>query len=103
MSRIRDIQILPLHFAPLEPYGSARGLAKARGGGLVLLDIEDGVQGIGEVWGPPGVARAYLELLKRDGTMCLIGAPAHPQPSASIGTFLTRRRQLAGSLIGGIR
>jgi len=46
---------------------------------------------------------AYLELLKRDGTMCLIGAPAHPQPSASIGNFLTRRRQLAGSLIGGIR
>src|SRR5581483_5535500 len=64
MSRIRDITVLPLHYAPAEPYGSARGLAKARGGGLVLLDTEDGVQGIGEVWGPPGVARAYLEIVK---------------------------------------
>ena len=64
MSRIRDIQILPLSFQPPEPYGSARGLAQRRTAGLVLLDTEDGVQGIGEVWGPPSVAQAYLELLK---------------------------------------
>lgn len=64
MSIIRDITVLPLQFAPDEPYGSARGLAPQRGGGLVLLDTEDGVRGIGEVWGPAGVAQAYLELLK---------------------------------------
>ncbi len=64
MSRIRDISVLPLQFAPAEPYGSSRGLAKTRGGGLVLLDTEDGVQGIGEVWGPPSVSRAYVELIK---------------------------------------
>ncbi|HUB15888.1 MAG TPA: mandelate racemase/muconate lactonizing enzyme family protein [Acetobacteraceae bacterium] len=64
MSRIRDITVLPLQYTPREAYGSARGLVTARGGGLVLLDTEDGVQGIGEVWGPPGVARAYLELIK---------------------------------------
>lgn len=64
MSRIRDITVLPLQFTPDEPYGSARGLAPQRGGGLVLLDTEDGVQGIGEVWGPPRVAQAYLELIK---------------------------------------
>ena len=64
MSRIRDITVLPLEFAPPEPYGSARGLAQRRGGGLVLLDTEDGVQGIGEVWGPPSVAQAYLALIK---------------------------------------
>ncbi|MGA3402608.1 MAG: mandelate racemase/muconate lactonizing enzyme family protein [Acetobacteraceae bacterium] len=64
MSRIRDIRILPLQFTPAEPYGSSRGLAKARGGGLVLLDTEDGVQGIGEVWGPPSVSRAYVDVIK---------------------------------------
>lgn len=64
MSRIRDIRVLPLQFSPGEPYGSSRGLAKSRGGGLVLLDTEDGVQGIGEVWGPPSVSRAYVDLIK---------------------------------------
>jgi uncharacterized zinc-type alcohol dehydrogenase-like protein len=45
---------------------------------------------------------AYLGLLKRDGTLTLVGAPATPLP---VGVFnlLFRRRQLAGSLIGGIR
>jgi D-galactarolactone cycloisomerase len=64
MSRIRDIRVLPLEFTPPEPYGSARGLVRQRGAGLVLLDTEDGVQGIGEVWGPPTVAQAYLALVK---------------------------------------
>src|SRR5712675_3083243 len=27
---------------------------------------------------------AYLELLKRDGTMCLVGAPAQPHPSPNV-------------------
>ena len=64
MSRIRDISVLPLQFTPDEPYGSSRGLAKSRGAGLVLLDTEDGVQGIGEVWGPPNVSRAYVDVIK---------------------------------------
>lgn len=64
MSRIRDITVLPLQFAPQEQYGSSRGLVKARGAGVVLLDTDDGVRGIGEVWGPPGVSRAYLEIVK---------------------------------------
>ena len=44
---------------------------------------------------------AYLELLKRDGTMTLVGAPPEPAP---VGAFplIFRRRSLAGSLIGGI-
>ncbi len=45
----------------------------------------------------------YLRLLKRDGTMCLVGLPEHGHPSPDIGTLINRRRQLAGSLIGGIR
>jgi uncharacterized zinc-type alcohol dehydrogenase-like protein len=45
---------------------------------------------------------AYLDLLKRDGTLTLVGAPETPVP---VGAFslLFRRRRLAGSLIGGIR
>ena len=46
---------------------------------------------------------AYLELLKRDGTMCLVGLPDIPHPALNVGALIFRRRQLAGSLIGGIR
>lgn len=46
---------------------------------------------------------AYTELLKRDGTMCLVGLPDHPHPSPNVGNLIFKRRQLAGSLIGGIR
>lgn len=45
---------------------------------------------------------AYLELLKRDGTMCVVGVPAAPHPSPSVSNLIFRRRSLAGSLIGGI-
>ena len=45
----------------------------------------------------------YLNLLKRDGTMCLVGAPEHAHPSPSVGELIFKRRSLAGSLIGGIR
>ena len=44
----------------------------------------------------------FLMLLKRDGTMTLVGVPAEPHPSPSVGNLVFRRRQLAGSLIGGI-
>jgi len=46
---------------------------------------------------------AYTELLRRDGTLCLVGAPQHPHPSPSIWNLLFRRRQIAGSIIGGIK
>jgi uncharacterized zinc-type alcohol dehydrogenase-like protein len=45
---------------------------------------------------------AYLELLKRDGTLTLVGAPSTPLPVSAFG-LLFRRRRLAGSLIGGLR
>lgn len=44
---------------------------------------------------------AYLELLKLDGTLALVGAPEHPLPVAAFNLLLPRR-QLAGSAIGGI-
>jgi len=45
----------------------------------------------------------YLELLKRDGTMCLVGAPEDPHPAPNVFNLIFKRRRLAGSLIGGIR
>ncbi len=45
---------------------------------------------------------AYLDLLKLDGTLTLLGAPPNPVP-ISVGSLLFRRRQFAGSIIGGIR
>ena len=45
---------------------------------------------------------AYTKLLKRDGTMCLVGVPEHPHPSPNIGQLIFGRRSIAGSLIGGI-
>ncbi|MCK9538877.1 NAD(P)-dependent alcohol dehydrogenase [Dokdonella sp.] len=44
----------------------------------------------------------YLSLLKRDGTLVLIGVPAAPHPSPDVGKLVFQRRSLAGSLIGGI-
>jgi uncharacterized zinc-type alcohol dehydrogenase-like protein len=46
---------------------------------------------------------AYLNLLKRDGTLCLVGAPDSPHPSPNAFTLIGKRRSLAGSFIGGIR
>ena len=46
---------------------------------------------------------AFIELLKRDGTMCLNGVPEHAHPSPSIFNLIFKRRQIAGSLIGGIK
>ena len=45
---------------------------------------------------------AYLDLLKRDGTLTLVGAPEKPLP-VGVFSLLFRRRRLAGSAIGGIR
>jgi uncharacterized zinc-type alcohol dehydrogenase-like protein len=45
---------------------------------------------------------AYLGLLRRDGTMVLVGAPDEPAPLDAF-PLLTKRRRLAGSAIGGIR
>ena len=45
---------------------------------------------------------AFLALLKRDGAMTLVGAPATPHPSPNVFGLIMKRRSLAGSLIGGI-
>lgn len=44
---------------------------------------------------------AYLNLLKLDGTMVLVGIPEKEQSVSAFG-LISRRRSIAGSLIGGI-
>ncbi len=44
---------------------------------------------------------AYINLLRRDGNITLVGAPAKPLAVAAFG-LLFGRRSLSGSLIGGI-
>ena len=43
----------------------------------------------------------YLELLKLDGTLVVIGLPGNPY-SVNAGVLLNGRRRMAGSMIGGI-
>lgn len=44
---------------------------------------------------------AYLNLLKVDGSLALVGAPEHPLPVAAF-SLIPSRRTFAGSTIGGI-
>ncbi len=44
---------------------------------------------------------AYLNLLRRDGNLTMVGAPQQPIPVSVFG-LLFRRRSFSGSLIGGI-
>ncbi len=44
----------------------------------------------------------YLNLLRRDGAMVLVGVPEKPLELAAF-SLISNRRSLAGSLIGGIR
>jgi alcohol dehydrogenase (NADP+) len=50
----------------------------------------------------PHDLNAYLNLLRRDGTLTLVGAPDKDR-SITVFNLIMKRRQLAGSLIGGIK
>jgi len=49
----------------------------------------------------PHDLNVYLTLIKRDGTLTLVGAPPQP-PTIEVFNLIFKRRQVAGSLIGGI-
>ena len=46
---------------------------------------------------------AYIDMLKRDGTLCLVGVPEQPHPPFPPAKIIMRRKSVAGSVIGGIR
>jgi len=66
LTSIRDIRLIPLAFDmdQLKAYGMARGKTARRECGLIEVETEDGVVGIGEAWGPAKVTAAYLDLIK---------------------------------------
>lgn len=45
---------------------------------------------------------AFTKLLRRDGALVLVGVPEVRHPAPDVGPLIMRRRQVAGSLIGGI-
>ena len=66
MTRIRDIRLIPLAFVmdEVKAYGMARGKTAKRECGLIEVETEDGVVGVGEAWGPAKATQAYLDLIK---------------------------------------
>nr|WP_276567997.1 zinc-binding dehydrogenase [Polyangium fumosum] len=45
---------------------------------------------------------AFTRLLKRDSALVLVGVPAHAHPSPSVFNLVSKRKTIAGSMIGGI-
>ncbi|MFP5277287.1 MAG: NAD(P)-dependent alcohol dehydrogenase [Acidobacteriota bacterium] len=45
---------------------------------------------------------AYIQMLRRDGNMTMVGLPGQPLPVAAFG-LIYNRRSLSGSMIGGMR
>lgn len=44
----------------------------------------------------------FINLLKRDGNMTLVGVPEHDHPAPNVASLIFKRRSVSGSLIGGI-
>lgn len=44
----------------------------------------------------------YTALLKRDGSLVVLGVPDSPHPSPNVGALIFGRKSISGSLIGGL-
>ena len=69
----------------------ANGLAKHAGSFDFILDAVSADHDL----------NAYIHLLRRDGTLTLVGAPEKPLPVAAFG-LLFGRKSVSGSPIGGL-
>ena len=65
MPTIAKLELVPLIYRLPEgrAYGMARGLTSIRQASLLKLTTDEGVEGVGEAWGPPTVTKAYLDLI----------------------------------------
>lgn len=64
MPIIDRIRFIGLSAKLSKPYGMAKALGAARTATIVVIDTDDGLQGIGEAWGPPAGNLAALALLE---------------------------------------
>ncbi len=66
MPTIRRLSFIGLEyvFAPEKAYGMSRGGGNRRQGGLVEIETDQGVKGIGEAFGNPFVTREYFRMIE---------------------------------------
>ena len=66
MPTIRRLSFIGLEyvFAPEKAYGMSRGGGYRRQGGLVEVETDEGVKGIGEAFGNPFVTREYFRMVE---------------------------------------
>ncbi len=84
--------------------------AKRLGADAVVLSADESQMGqqansfdlILDTVAAPHDLDVYLSLLKRDGTLVLVGLPAEPHPAPNPAGLIFRRKKIAGSLIGGV-
>lgn len=64
--RITSIEPIPLRYTlpPEQAYGMARGLVGERVCTLVRVRVDEGLEGIGEAWGPPAIVVPHVEALR---------------------------------------
>ena len=105
-----SVQNLDQHVALLTTSENKRADAVRLGANDVVLSSDRGAMRrirrsldvIIDTVSAPHDLDAELDLLRRDGTLVLLGGSPEPHPAPSVWSFITRRRRLAGSLIGGI-
>jgi len=69
---------------------------------FVLNNLRNQLDFIIDTVSAPHDMNLYLGLLKRDGTIVVVGVPPTPAPIHNFGLIMNRR-QIGGSLIGGIK
>jgi len=107
---IKLAHALGAHVVAFTTSESKREAAKALGADEVVVSRNPGEMGahaksldfILNTVAAPHALDPFFALLKRDGTMTLVGAPATPHPSPGVFNLILKRRSLAGSAIGGI-
>lgn len=66
MPAIRRLSFIGLEyaFAPHKAYGMSRGGGHRRQGGLVEIETDQGIKGVGEAFGNPHVTREYFRMIE---------------------------------------